>query len=47
MIRKNGNHCFTTETDRRKREGRGEESRFSMSLKTHRQEKGAKTGDRQ
>jgi len=47
MIRKSGNQCFTTGTDRRKREGRGEKGRISMSLKTHRQEKGAKTGDRQ
>jgi hypothetical protein len=45
MTRKNGNHCFTIGTDRRKREGRGEESRFSMSLKTLQQKKGAKTGD--
>jgi len=44
MIRKSGNHCFTTGTDRRKREGRGEKSRISMNLKAVQPEKGAKTG---
>jgi hypothetical protein len=46
MTRENGSLCFTTGTDRKKRAGRDEGSRFSMSLETFRQEKGAKTGDR-
>jgi len=46
MTGKNGNLCFTTGTDRKKRAGRGEGKLFSMSLETARQEKGAKAGDR-
>jgi hypothetical protein len=46
MTGKNGNLCFTTGTGRKKRAGRGEGRRFSMSLEMLRQEKGTKAGDR-